>query len=101
MAQQRGVFQFLNTMLLEGRVEEVRIYPLPKYMRKSALVLEKSEPLYSRYRHGYSKLVSGKGKGMKDSLAKFEKLALSHPLSVVIDQERQLIERLDEVVILK
>ncbi len=101
LLRQEGVYRFLFTMISEGRVEQTKIYPIPQAMRKSAKQLEKYFPTYSCFRYAYSKLVSERGKIMKESMATFEKLAKHYPMEGEIEDWRVLLDRLDDVIIMR
>lgn len=101
LLRQEGVYRFLFTMISEGRVEQTKIYPIPKDMRKSAKKLEKYFPTYSSFRYAYSKLVSERGKIMKESMASFEKMAKRYPFDGEIQDWRVLLDRLDDVIIMR
>lgn len=101
LLRQEGVYRFLFTMISEGRVEQAKIYPIPKEMRKSAKKLEKYFPTYSCFRYAYGKLVSESGKTVKDANATFEKLAKFYPLEGAIQDSRVLLDRLEDVIIMR
>lgn len=101
LTQQNGMYGLLYTMILEGRVEETRIHPIPKFMRRSVKKLVKKYTLYPRFQYGYAMLVSESGKKMKEAMAKFEKIAAVSHLEGQIEDERLLMERLEDVKILR
>lgn len=101
LTQQNGMYRFLYTMILEGRVEEVRIHPIPKFMKRAMKKLVKKYVLFPRYHYGYAMLVTESGKKMKEATGKFEKIAVLSQLEGMIADERLLMERLEEVEILR
>lgn len=101
LTQQQGLYRCLFAMLLEGRVEETRIYPIPKFMRRAMKKLGKRFLLFPRYSYGYAMLVSESGKKMKESMARFEKIAAVSLLEGEIEDERILLDRLKDVIVLR
>ncbi len=101
LMQQIGVYSYLYTLILEGRVEEARLYPIPKHMKKSAEKLSRSLPLFARYQYGYAQLVSENGKNMKIARGKLDKISEIYPYIGALQDEETLIERLDDVVLIK
>lgn len=101
LMQQIGVYSYLYSLILEGRVEEARLYPIPKHMKKSAEKLSKYLPLFSRYQYGYAQLVTENGKNMKIARGKLDKVADIYPFIGTLQDEETLIERLDDVVLIK
>ncbi|MFI3253013.1 MAG: hypothetical protein R3Y63_01535 [Eubacteriales bacterium] len=97
----QGMYSYLFTMISEGRVEQVKIYLVPKHFQKQAKALENYLPLYAMYRYGFGKLVVESGKIMKESMAKFEKAAKHYPYQGEILDARVLMDRLDDVIVMR
>lgn len=96
-----GLYYFLYSMILEGRVEQVKIHPIPKKLHKLFPKREKTIPLYSSYSYAYGKLVAESGKRMKEATGKFEKIASRYPLEGEIEDFRLLMDRLEDVILMK
>lgn len=99
LLRQQAVYAYLLTLISEGRVEQAKLYPIPKAMAKKAKSMEKYHPLYSSFSYAYGKLVSESGKRMKESMIKFEKVAYTYPYDGEIEDFRQIMARLDDVVL--
>lgn len=97
--QQRiiGMYDFLYTMILEARVEQVKIYDIPFSMIKKEKKMESHTLSLCRYRYGHAKIVSDNTRNRNQSMSNFEISALSSPYSGEITDERVLLGRLEEV----
>lgn len=93
----KGLYKQLYAMLLEARVEQVKIYDIPFFIQKQEKKLEKYHLCFSRYRFGYAKLVSDSTRRRNEALHHFERVAETTPYHGEVEDERILLERLDDV----
>lgn len=92
-----GMYNFLYTMLLEARVEQVKIYDIPFSIIKQEKKMEPHTLSLCRYRFGHAKIVSDNTRNRNQSMSNFQRTAETSPFSGEVMDERVLLSRLEEV----
>lgn len=95
MQRNEALYDYLTAMLLEGRVEEVKLFPVTKGMKRHKKAFSKYFLSGARYDYAYATLVSGNGKRAKEAKAKFEKVAKKYPFEGEILTEESIMEQID------
>lgn len=91
-----SLHDYLLTMLLEGRVEEVKIYLVPKELERLRKPLSKYFLSYHRYCYAFALLASCNKSKAKEAKAKFEKVCKKYPFQGEITMEEQMMEKIDQ-----
>lgn len=93
----QGLYSLLSMMMLEGRIEEAKIYDIPHFIQKQERKLEPHYLFLARYRFGHGKLISDSTRNRNLALSYFEKISSGYPFPGHEQDQRTLLGQLDEV----